>query len=335
MFLNLALNLAFTIQIIKITMAVKTTVSKIKDTITQIGELQAVKRHYESTMEEFESVKIKKDKIESEMIKELEDINKLESLGVKSIFYKVLGNKEEQLEKERQEYLQATLRHKEVINALEVIEYEKDILEKKLVAIDDLEKELEQLKKVREQEILRTPGNLRNELRLIYKRMDELERYKTELNEATVLGERSFGSLEMIFTNMKKAKDWGNWDMVSGSKGRYQKSMKYNAIDRAMNEVSRAKLLLRNFNKELSDIGYSNQRLALQVENISRFPGVIFDNLISDWIIQNKIKSVLATVGNLMDEVQLIMKSLLKDNTSCKDELVDLETQRNRFLEEN
>lgn len=313
----------------------KTTASKIKDIIIEIGELQAVKRHYESTLQEFDRVLDKKDKIEAKMIDELEDINNLEKLGVKSIFYKVLGNKEQQLEKERQEYLQVTLQHKELVNAIEVIEFEKKILEKKLVVIDELEINLEKLKKVREQEILATPGRLRNELNLIHKKTDELHLYGVELGEATLLGERTLQSLEVIFTHMKKAKEWGNWDMIQGNRGRYQKSLKHNAIDRAMNEVSRSKLLLRNFNKELSDIGYSNQRLALQIENISRFPAIIFDNLISDWIIQNKIKSVLSTIGNLMDEIQLIMKSLLNDRANSDEELKALELEKNRLLEEN
>jgi hypothetical protein len=312
----------------------KITASKIKDIITKIGELQAVKRYYESTMDEYNSVLDKKELIESKLIKELDDIINLEKLGVKSIFYKVLGNKEEQLEKERQEYLQVTLQYKEINNSIEVIEFEKNILDKKLVVIDELENELEELKKVREKEILSRPGNLRNELKLIFNKMDNLQKYSVELGEATLLGERTIQSLEVINSHMIKAKDWGTGDMVQGSRGRYQKTVKCNAIDRAMNEISRTKLLLRNFNEELSDIGYSNQRLALQVENIARFPGIIFDNLISDWIVQNKIKSVLSTLGNLMDEVQLIMKSLVKDKTNSQDEFDDLDLQKNRLLEE-
>ena len=102
-----------------------------------------------------------------------------------------------------------------------------------------------------------------------------------------------------------------------------------------MNEVSRAKLLLRNFNKELKDIGYSNQRLALQVENIANFPGMIFDNLISDWIVQNKIKNVLATIGNLMDEVNLVMKSLMQYKANSEEEYLSIDLQKSRLLEEN
>ncbi len=312
-----------------------TTALKIKETIVKIGELEAVKRHFDSTMEELDSVLARKDKIEDKMIKELNDINKLEKLGVKSIFYNVLGSKEQQLEKERQEYLQATLQHKEIVNALEVIEYEKNILEKKLVSMDELKNELEALKKVREQEILAVPGTLRNELSLIYNQLDNRQKIRTEISEAFEMGKRTFESLEIVRSHMRKAKNWGNWDHSGANRGRYQRATKYNAIDRAMNEVSRSKLLLRNFNKELSDVGYSNLRLALQIDNISKFPAVIFDNLISDWIVKQKISSVLSTVETLMDDIRLILESLLKDKTDNEDELTVLNQQRNQLLEEN
>ena len=319
-----------------ITMATQTTSTKIKETITKIAELQAVKRHYDNTVDELESVLNKKDSIENQMIKELEDINNLEKLGVKSIFYKVLGNQEEQLEKERQEYLQVTLQHKEVLNAIEVVEFEKNILEKKVVTIDDLTNELEGLKKLRSDEILSVPSELRNRLVIIHNKKDDLKKYEVELKEAFSIGSQTITSLDKVHTQLRNAKDWGNRDMMSGGgNGRYVKSMKHGAIDRAMNEISRTKLMLHNFNRELVDIGYSNQRLGLQVENIARFPGVIFDNLISDWIVQNKIKGVLSTVSNLMDDVHLIMQSIQKEMRQSSDDYDNFEAEENRLLEQN
>jgi len=314
-------------------MASQTTSTKIKETITKIVELEAVQRHFDTTLEELEAVLTKKDKIESQMIKELEDINKLEKLGVKSIFYKVLGSKEEQLEKERQEYLQVTLQHKELLNALEVVNFEKDLLEKKLVAMDDLLKTLENLKEIRASEILSSASPLRNELILIHKKSDELRHLDAELQEALNAGANTLSSLSTVHKHLRKAKEWGDWDMMGGNNGRYHKSMKHNAIDRAMGEISRTKLFLRTLNKELNDVGYSNQRLGLSVDNIARFPGVIFDNLISDWIVQNKIKGVLATINNLIDDVKLMMKSIERDKTISLQELQGLQDKLNNILE--
>lgn len=312
----------------------KNTASKIKDTIAKISELEAVQRHYESTVAEYNQVVARKERVENRMIKELDDVTKLEQLGVKSIFYNVLGSKEKQLEKERQEYLQATLEHKEVVNALEVVEFEKNILEKKLTAIDDLEEELNRLKNVREKEIMAVSSALRNELKLIYDQMDSREKIKAEISEAFVVGQQTFESLEFVRTHLSRASDWGQWDRSKG-RGAHHRSLKYSSIDRAMNEVSRSKLLLRKFNKELTDVGYSNLRLALQIESIEKFTGIIFDNLISDWIIQNKISSALSTVESLMDDIKLILNTLLKDKTNNQAELMELKKQKDHLLEEN
>lgn len=334
--LFLVLNVRYYDQYSNITMATQTTSTKIKETITKIAGLQAVKRHYDNTLDELDRIFDKKDSIENQMIKELEDINNLEKFGVKSIFYKVLGNQEEQLEKERQEYLQVTLQHKEVLNAIKVVEFERNILEKKVFAIDDLTNELEGLKKLRSYEILSVPSELRNKLLIIYNKKDDLKKHEVELKEAFAIGSQTLTSLEEVHAQLKSAKSWGNRDMMSGGgNARYVKSMKHGAIDRAMNEISRTKLLLHNFNRELVDVGYSNQRLGLQVENIARFPGIIFDNLISDWIVQNKIKGVLSTVSNLMDDVHIIMQSIQKEMRQSSDDYDNFEAEENRLLEQN
>lgn len=319
-----------------ITMATQTTSTKIKETITKLTELQAVKRHFDSTLDGLDEALVKKDTIENQMIKELEDINALEKMGVKSIFYNVLGNKEEQLEKERQEYLQVTLQHKEILNAIEILEFEKNVLEKKVMSIDDLENELEGLKKIRSKEILSVPSNLRNQLKLIHTKIDDLKKYEVELKEAYTIGAGTLKSLDTVMGYLKNAKDWGNRDMMTGRRnGGYVKAQKHGSIDRAMNEISRTKILLHNFNRELSDVGYSNNRLGLQVDNIARFPGIIFDNLISDWIVQNKIKGVLSTVSNLNDDVTLIMQSIQKDMKQSIADLDAYEGEEDRLLEQN
>lgn len=317
----------------KISMTSKITSTKIQDTLTRIAELRAVQRHFDVTLDLLESTIAKKEQLELKMVDELEDITKLESLGIKSIFHKILGNKEEQLEKERQEYLQVTLEHKEILNSLEVIEFEKSILERKLVELDDLVVDLEALKKTREDEILMTPSPLRNELKDTYQKVDLVVNFQKELEEAAKAGQAAYSSLDIVSGHMKKAKEWGNWDMMGGNNGRYHKSMKHGSIDRAMYEVSRSKLALQTFNKELSDIGYNNRRLALQLDNISKFPGMIFDNLISDWIVQNKIKSVLSTVSSLMDDLKLTLHSIVKDKDKALEQLEGLQKNLDDLLE--
>ncbi|HAK42313.1 MAG TPA: hypothetical protein DCM59_05845, partial [Clostridium sp.] len=53
------------------------------------------------------------------------DVKKLESLSITSIFYSILGSKEKQLEKERQELLAARLKYEEC--AKSVLDLEKEL----------------------------------------------------------------------------------------------------------------------------------------------------------------------------------------------------------------
>ena len=51
-------------------------------------------------------------------------LNRLEEGGITSLFYSILGNKVEKLDKERQEYLAAKLKHENCVNELENLEIE-------------------------------------------------------------------------------------------------------------------------------------------------------------------------------------------------------------------
>jgi len=203
-----------------------------------------------------------------------------------------------------------------------------------MVTLSELRKQLEDLKTIREREIESSPSALRNELKMIYAKMDRARLNMAELNEALAASSKVSSSIDIVYRNMDKAKDWGNMDMLN-SKSTYYKSMKHNSIDRAMSELSRSQLLLRYLNKELEDIGYEKNRLSLQLDRITRFPGVIFDNLISDWIVQNKIKSVLSTLANILDDVRLIVKSINKDISENQHYLQLLEDEKDILLENN
>jgi hypothetical protein len=74
-------------------------------------------------------------------------MEELEKMSITSVFYKVLGSQDEQLEKERQEYLTVSIKHKETKIDIEILEYEYKIINSKVQEIGGLETKIEQLKK--------------------------------------------------------------------------------------------------------------------------------------------------------------------------------------------
>ncbi len=303
---------------------------KINSIIPKIVKLEALQREYEVTLQSWEDLQEKKTKMEIKLANELDDINELDKLSLKSVFHKVLGDKEKQLEKERQEYLQTSLQHRNILKEIEVVEYEKNLLENKLKEIELLRNELEGLKKLREKEILVTNNPLREELLILDGKIDNEIRYINELKEALNAGHNTLEILRGIEAHFEKAVDWGNWDMFS--KSSYYKMMKNSEIDQAFNLLPKAKNALSVFSKELYDVGYQNIRQGLSIERINGFLGYIFDNLISDWIVQKKIKGALSAIQNHSTDVQLIIKSLQKDISEREGKIKELNALKDKVL---
>ena len=77
--------------------------SQIQETMARIGHLEAAKKHYDVLIN---SIAEKEEELAAQKIqldKELEDIEALESMNVSSIFDSLMGNKDKNLEKERQD----------------------------------------------------------------------------------------------------------------------------------------------------------------------------------------------------------------------------------------
>jgi len=303
---------------------------EIQDTLEEISNLDRVRAHYDESVTELRTSQSKIKFFESKLNKELKEFEAIESNGLKSVFYKVLGSREEQVEKERQEYLDASLRYNEHKKSIELLEFEIKLLEKKLGNTDPLHKKIEKLKQKRENEILKSNPKLAQKLIAIAQDTDQYYVFHKELKEAYVVGEKVVKSLEKMAKELQKAKDWGNWDMMGRS--RSAGFNKHSAIDRAKNISVWVKHELLLFNKELADVGHKDANFNLNLDNFSKFTDVFFDNLISDWIIQQRIVNALSNTLAVRDRVALILRSLAAEVEKANLKIDQLKEQRNQLL---
>ena len=225
------------------------------------------------------------DKLERVMTKEQKEVEELEKLSLKGIFHKVLGSKAEQLEKERQEYLQAALKRNEHKKSIELLEYERGILENKLEKLQGIEAQAERMIKEREKNLMRDGSPVGRRILTISKTIDESKHLKREIKEAFHVGQQAFGVLQEMEGFLKNARNWGNWDMMGG-KG-MSTYVKHTNIDRARARLHKAQNHLIRFEDELRDVYNPRQlNLTLNLDSFTRFIDIFFDNLISDWIVQ-------------------------------------------------
>ncbi len=297
----------------------------------EINSLEKIQSHLDDILEQISSSNIELDKLDKVIDDELKDIENLEKIGLKSLFTKVLGSKEEQLEIERQEYLQATLKYKELKKTHDLLIYEKELLEKKTRSVVKLKSDLEQLKKRREVEIKSSNNPLANDL---YEIANQLERnfiLKKEIVEAIEAGEKAKRSVIAVYNELKNAKHWGHWDMA-GRGGRGANYQKRHAIDKANGYVHTTQQLLRYYEKELRDLGMEVS-LRFKLQNFHSFLDFFFDNLISDWIVQQKINHTINNVLKTRDEIESINASLNRELQKAKESTITLNDKRDSILE--
>jgi DNA repair exonuclease SbcCD ATPase subunit len=301
----------------------------IEEVLSEISALTKVNNHLNQITQEYNLGNEELSKLDKQVEAEFKDVQKLEKAGLKSLFSKVLVNKEEQLDRERQEYLQATLKYNELKKTQELLEFEKDLLEKKTASLDSYIARLNKLKEIREREIMSSGSLAANELLLIAKKRDKNFVLIKEIKEAYNAGSQALDMLAKINHHLKSARQWGNYSGRSGRLGNYNKRR---AIDSANSVLHQAKRKLNAFHTELRDVGV-NADFHIKMENFNTFIDFFFDNLISDWIVQQKIKNTLSNVQSNMDKVTRICQSLNSELTNVQATLKDLEQKRSIILE--
>ena len=152
---------------------------------------------------------------------------------------------------------------------------------------------------------------------------------KKKSNKLLMQGQVSITSISRVLKFLKEAEKWGQWDMYN--KSGYYDHLKHTAVDKAVDEAYRAKMHLTQYKNELADIGMHNN-FALHVESFTKFTDIFFDNLISDWLVQRKIKNVYSNVSAVHDKVNSIQQILQKDFNGMDEKIAHLEDQKNKIL---
>jgi len=307
----------------------------INNKIFKLREKMNRKQKLESMLEqakkELDMQKNRKDELNKILNKEEKDVKKLESLSITGLFYSILGSKEEQLDKERQEYLAAKLKYDECLNSISDIETEIINYKEELRKYFDLDKEYEKFLKEKQELIL---GKNDEKSQMLIANLDkatDLELDIKEVKEAINAGNNLHSALSQLIKTLESAKSWGTWDVLGG--GIIATAAKHSKIDEAKEQVYNVQSLIRAFEKELSDIEMSTD-IDINISSFDTFADYFFDGLIFDWIVQSKINDSLDRVINLDRKVEKLINLLINDIYKLENKLETVKESIDRLMEE-
>jgi len=294
-------------------------------------DFERIQKHLKNLESDLQKGYKELDKLEKMLEKQGRDVEELERLSLKGIFHKILGSKKEQLDKERQEYLQAALKRNEHKKSVELLEYEKNILVEKLEKLKDIPKQAEQLIKQREHDLMKSGSPVGMRILTISKQIDESRRLKREIVEAVHAGKDAMQILAEMEGYLRNARNWGNWG--TGQRRGMNTYVRHSNIDKARARLHKAQHLLNRFEDELRDVYNPRQlNLSLNLDSFTRFIDIFFDNLISDWIVQQRVRNALSNVQSVRDRVSRLLGTLEMDEGDLKLKVKQLEKEKKQLV---
>jgi hypothetical protein len=265
--------------------------------------------------------------------KKYQDIRSLENLSLRSLFRKVLGDQEEQLEMERQEYLQFVLKYKDLKKSIDLLEFELKILKEKVPRYQSVKKEFEYLFRLREAEVVLKDAERKNRIAQCNNRLDDRYQRNREVYEARIIGNKAIAVAKRIIDLLEDASALRNW---SSARQIYDYDTEKGLIDQAVDHHYELKIKLQELEDHLRDVyKKQNLQLMLELDRFQNFSQAYFNNLIIDWIVQNRIHNTLAMMNSLCDDLVRIVYSLDREEAKILEQIKQIsEEKRAIVLEE-
>ncbi len=253
--------------------------------------------------------------------KEKYDYDLINKGGLRAAFYHMLGTLDKAIDKERQEYLMAFLKHERCEEAIKQLNDEKELLGGVLGTLFLAEKELEQLLERKKIAIPLNDPKLKKKLGAIDQKIFVHFAKKREIKEAVNAGKKAKKQLVKIKEDLEQVRSWGSIDIASAGISSVRKK-KY--IDRAQSDANKADALLFRFQKELHDIS-KQYKIAYQheIHLLHDFLHHYFNNLIIDWVLKKKIKNTIVGVDQTMDEIEMTLITLEYEIDKIKDYIAE------------
>ena len=128
-----------------------------------------------------------------------------------------------------------------------------------------------------------------------------------EIREAIQAGERALYSLREAQTKLKKATDWGLFDIFGGDM--FSGIMKHSRMNEAKQCIDVANRDLQIFQRELNDVNM-NFNLQIDVSGLLTVFDFLFDGLIADVMVQSKLNKAKDAIDRAMPQVEMALNRL-------------------------
>ncbi|GMQ56725.1 hypothetical protein AN1V17_11190 [Vallitalea sediminicola] len=305
--------------------------NKLRQCVEDMSEANRYKKLIKSTEEDYGKLTDKWHQLKEAFRKEEQDVEKLTKVTLTNFLHTIMNDKAEKLDKEKQEAITAKLKCDSVLTQLEDCKISLEKLNIKYNKFSQAEEEYKILLKQKRDFILTYMPDKWNEIESLMEEDRNISNQLKEIDEAINAGENTRSCIDKANEALHSAKNWGTWDMLGG--GLLSTMAKRENMSEAQSYISDMQKWIRSFARELSDVDdYINADL--DIGDFLGFADYFFDGFFVDWAVQSKINSAIDKVDNTKDEVNSILRKLVKESNELKDRRYSINNQVENMIEE-
>lgn len=313
----------------------------LENDINQLHEKNLLKKKIEVHLEGIET-KLKNRIIElgeldAKVLASEESIEELEKMNIRTLFATILKNKEQQYEREKQNYLLYFLQRKECLERIEAKEFEIKILKEKLAQLEGVEAAFEKLLNNKKQRLKFKHRELAKDIILIEGNIREKEYMKKEILEAMAKGKEVYNHLLELDRSLQTMESWNPTTSHDKQRTYYFGSYKEKKYTRELlSYVRNVNTSLDDFIDELSDVSKQYDLNYEQfIDRVAHFLKNFYDGLVSDWIFHEELQVTKNLVHETQDKIKRIMAMLEHDFSEADQQIALVREKLKEFIIKN
>ncbi|GGS84838.1 hypothetical protein ACFFV7_46785 [Nonomuraea spiralis] len=268
---------------------------RLREASGRMRRAEHVRRLRATTAQQIADVRETLADLEFELVEEERDVARLEG-GLSAVLARLVGNREERLERERAEVVVARERVDGHRARLARLEADAAAADAELVVLDPASREYARLLAEKERQLIRSGDPLARELADLGAALNRASSDTHECEEAHRAGQGAYEALGIVLRLLDSARTASTFDVFGG--GLLADAYEHDKLTSADKAAWHAQRALDVFSRELADIGIAAGPVMPKVDT-RWFVDTFFDNIISDVLKHQRIEKTRAEVEKL------------------------------------
>lgn len=263
---------------------------------------------------------------------ELADVERLEGVSFSRVVATVRGSRHTDLDRERAEADMARLKLWEAEARSESIRRDLVSSQAEEARLADAPAQLRVAMAAKEDYLTRAGDPAGVRLLEVAHERGTLEAELREVGEAGEAADGAARALAYVSAQLGSASGWSTYDTFFGG-GAMSSMMKHERMDEAARAAAEADRCLQRLAAELADVPGAAQAMpSLQLDGMTRFVDIWFDNIFTDWAVRDRLQRATQTVSTLQQVVVDVGTRLQQRQTDLGSRLDALGAERERLL---